>query len=75
MEDGKKRMGRPPRAEGGQYKDAVLTATFRFFMVPEMKAWIISHGGAGYLRRLVDEDRRKTEGASRQPQPEPQPGP
>lgn len=56
----RKRMGRPPKAES----EAVLTAFFRFLMTPDMKQWVLDHGGAAYIRRLVEEDQRKAEAAA-----------
>jgi hypothetical protein len=38
---------------------AVYTDTFRFLLTPEQKEYILDHGGAEYLRRLVEEDRKR----------------
>jgi hypothetical protein len=48
----RKRMGRPP----GTAKPAVLTARLDMFVTPEMKGWVLDHGGAEYIRRLVQAD-------------------
>ncbi len=52
-----KRMGRPPKS----VSEAVLTADFRFLMTPEMKAWVLSHGGAYLIRRLIAEEQTRQE--------------
>jgi len=50
-----KRMGRPPKPES----EAVLTKRFQVMLDPDTHAWVLGHGGAGYIRRLVEEDRSK----------------
>ena len=51
-----KRMGRPPKAES----EAVLTKRFQVMLDPDTHAWVLDHGGAGYIRRLVEADRANT---------------
>ena len=57
-----KRRGRPPKPQS----EAVLTERLPVYLTPDMKAWILDHGGAEYLRRLVEEDRMKAEAAAMQ---------
>lgn len=62
MDSMPKRKGRPP----GTHPPAVFTADVHVFMTPEQKAWVLEHGGAAYIRRLVEEDRKKAGAAAMQ---------
>ncbi len=55
MESKPKRRGRPP----GAHPPAVFTADVHIYMTPEQKEWVLNRGGAGYIRRLVEEDRKR----------------
>lgn len=54
-----RRMGRPPRED----REALLTERVTVPVSVEMKAWVLAHGGASYIRRLIEEDRKRREDA------------
>jgi hypothetical protein len=54
MEDTpKKRMGRPPLYD----RESLLKERLTVLVTREQKEYILTHGGAEYIRRLVEEDR------------------
>jgi hypothetical protein len=59
MDSPPKRRGRIPKAEGGEYKEAVLTERFQTMLDPVTHAWVLANGGGKYIRRLIEEDRER----------------
>jgi hypothetical protein len=46
------RGGRPPKVQS----DATLTARMELLLEPTQKEWVMAHGGAEYVRRLIAAD-------------------
>ena len=63
-----RRMGRPPKED----RESILTERVSVPVSPDMKQWVLGHGGAGYIRRLVEKDMKRAFGITateQQPRP------